>query len=274
MKKFLLLALFFVALPVSAQEGFTLTLEQLPTGEGKVSVFVSRTDSPVNAVEGTLRFDERVSVSSVQTGESIALFWVEPPQIQKNEIRFSGLMPSGFSSVIGSANGNGFLFSVNVSPRAGDAVLEDAAVFAHDGEGTRLAVSPVVLSLDSEAPVIDEQIDTTPPEWVLVERGSAPELPAFIVLLSEDRESGISHFEVRESGGEWKRTSTPYILEHDSWFNRIDVRAYDYAGNVRKTTLKSKAEEKILLVLPYAAGVILGIVLIVYLFKRLRRTHT
>jgi|CXWL01.1.fsa_nt_gi hypothetical protein len=274
MKKIILLGLLLFAQSASAQEGFSIQLEQLPSGDGKVSVFVSRTDTPINAVEGTLRFDERADISNVQTGESVALFWVEPPRIEKNTIRFSGLMPSGFSSVIGSPTGDGFLFSVNVSPRVGDVVLEESAVFAHDGEGTRIAVSDRTLSLEGEAPTIEEHIDTTPPEWVFAERGSTSELPAFVVLLAEDRESGISHFEVRESGGEWKRTSTPYIVQHDSWFNRIDVRAYDYAGNVRKTTLISKVEEKTLLALPYAVGVIFGVLLIVYLWKRFRRTHS
>lgn len=274
MRTLFLTFLFLVALPAYAAGGFALSATETGSGTYMVDVYAASTPKPINAVEGTLTFPPTVRVLNISTGGSVVGFWVEQPIADNENVRFSGIFPGGFTHVVGGTRGgDGLLFSVEVAD-VNEATLTDGAVFLNDGEGTRVSESPLSISFQNAEQGVIEPVDTTLPEWVLAERVRADDIEEgreMLVISAYDRETGVSHFEVRESGGEWKRTQTPYLIESDSYFNHIDVRAYDYAGNIQEVGVPSHFERTILTLLPFVIGIVLLGILLVYLRKRARR---
>ncbi len=55
----------------------------------------------------------------------------------------------------------------------------------------------------------------------------------FVIFSTTDKQTGIDHYEVKEGKGDWKRTSSPYLLEDQKLKSIIEVKAVDKAGNVR-----------------------------------------
>lgn len=275
MRTLFLILTFLVAFPAYAEEGFALYATQTNDDSYVVEVYTTATQVPINAVEGTLSFGSSASILNVSSGGSVVGYWVEQPTVTDTSVHFSGIFPGGFTHVLsGAQQGNGFLFSVEVKD-TDRATLRDSAVFLNDGEGTRISTPSLQLSLLDAPKVENTKEDTTPPEWVLVERVPADEIEQgkeMLVISAYDAGSGISHFEVRESGGEWTRTQTPYVVTNDSLFNRIQVRAYDFAGNMTEVSVASPFEKTIVAFAPYVLGVIVLIILLVYLGKRFKRS--
>lgn len=275
MRTLSLLLLLLIALPAYAEEAFVLRSIEQTNNSYLLEVYAVHTSVPINAVEGTLVLPPTARASHISTGGSIVGFWVEQPVLENNSIRFSGIFPGGFTNVMGGSNaGDGLLFSIELT-NVDSVTLENSAYFLNDGEGTRIevpAITKVLADTDEGKTVV---LDTHEPEWLEVERVSAEEIEEgkeMLVVSAYDGGSGVAYFEVKESGGEWKRTQTPYLIENESLFNRIQVRAYDYAGNVKEISVESPLERIVLSLAPYLLAGILLVFLLVYLRKRRKRT--
>ncbi len=55
----------------------------------------------------------------------------------------------------------------------------------------------------------------------------------YLVFVTDDKTSGIEHYEVKEGKRDFKRAMSPYLLEDQSLRSRISVKAADKAGNER-----------------------------------------
>lgn len=79
-------------------------------------------------------------------------------------------------------------------------------------------------------------VDIIPPEEFIPEIGQDPSMfggKYFLSFATTDKTSGIDYYEVREGKQDFKKTSSPYLLEDQSLGKEIIVRAYDKAGNER-----------------------------------------
>ncbi len=231
----------------------------------------------INAVDGTIVFDDSIQPVDVSLGQSIISLWVEAPVLAPGarSISFAGGIPNGYcgriagdprlSNVIaevvfrspGLQIGGGE--SVN---QATVSLREDSAVYLNDGAGTKATLSlyPAVIYLSPGAgSTINDtwrtavQNDSTPPQEfsiTLGQYGSSFNGQYFIEFNTTDKETGLSHYEVmEEASGEfarfrWGRTDapwvaarSPYVLKDQSLNSVILVRAIDKAGNEYVATL-------------------------------------
>lgn len=272
-----LLLLLLLALPAQAQEQpYLLRVSDVGEGMRRVSVYLAPTTESINTVEGTLAFPKEVQEGTISTGGSVVLYYIEQPKLQDERVRFAGIIPNGFTNTLYSADGAGFLFSVDVPLTEGTVSLRDAMVLRNDGEGTEVK-APILSRSLGDATLSDTvSEDAAPPEWVRAERTRAGSVSqeSVLILSAIDKGSGVSHFEVKEGGGTWERTQTPYLIKNSSPFLHIYVRAVDYAGNVKQTFVMSEVEQYALRVLPYILGVILLGFGGVYLARRFKKRRT
>src|SRR3989344_6282073 len=94
----ILIALLFVP---NAALAATLTLIADPPDIGvgdlvRVTIAV-RSDVPVNAFSGALRYPSAVEPVEQEDGNSIISLWVEQPAVEDDSIRFAGIVPGGYS---------------------------------------------------------------------------------------------------------------------------------------------------------------------------------
>lgn len=264
--------LFFVLLcmlPMSASAAeLTLRASDVPRAgsEFKLTVTLTTDAQSINALEGAFVFPEHLTLKRVQDGNSIVNFWIERPRTEGNAVRFAGIIPNGY-------RGEGEVFELIFSSQeTKDAAfsIRDAKVYLNDGEGTEAP-----LALSSGTPVVPEDIvlnDVTPPEPFTITKSRDESLfegRPFIVFASQDKESGIDHYEVAEMRGltkyfplsfvyGWKKAESPYVLTDES--ATVYVRAFDAAGNSHVARLSTAT------IPGYAFGILLLAILLCVAF--------
>ena len=206
----------------------------------------------INAIEGNLIFSKNLELKEIRDGNSIINLWIERPYDLEGTIRFSGITPGGFSGASGE------LFTLVFSAaRAGAAPfsLTHPRVLLSDGQGTQTSLSLKTAHLSiahvgSGRMVSDLSLsDKTPPEPFTISLASDNGLAdgaSFVTFVTQDKSSGIDHFEVAESssvlgifgmGLSWTDAASPYVLRDQTQHSYIYVRAIDHAGNARAEML-------------------------------------
>jgi hypothetical protein len=244
-KRFIVLAAFLVWLVPTVSFAAEISFGSpksvfAPNEEFLVNVYLDGQNVLVNALEGTVHFpSELLELKEVRDGNSAVNFWIEKPQSTTSDsVAFSGITPSGFS---GSRN---FIFGmVFRAKKVGDGRLafENIQVLQNDGLGTAAAVNSkeFVFSVSSDKPATSSEDltvkDNEPPETFVPFVGNDPTVFAgkyFLVFSTQDKGSGIDHYEVRE--GYWGRynvVESPYLLTDQSLDKDIYVKAVDKSGN-------------------------------------------
>lgn len=213
----------------------------------EIKLFVNTPEESVNAFEGKIIFPgDLVGVKEIRDGNSIINFWIDQPKTNNSAITFSGITPGGFQG------NNGLLFSAVFEAKSeGVARFEvgDARVLRNDGTGSPaiLTIAPFEMKISSEAPAVIPAVtkvkDTEPPES-FVPAISRDESIAngkwFVVFATQDKASGIDHYEIKESRqrilnlfGKWITAESPYILMDQELRSYIFVKTVDKAGNTR-----------------------------------------
>lgn len=230
-------------------------------------------DECINAIDAVIEFDEGLEVADVSTGNSIFNLWVEPPTFDnaKKRVTFAGGVSNGYC---GRVQGDPqltnvvaeIIFRADPGYEENDVYLvqfsELTKGYLNDGFGT-----PVAVALDTaEVSVNREYIDGEDDEWLrrveadvdapkefsitLTQDDSAFAGKYFITFNTNDKQTGISHYEVIEEPIEdinvfgwgaatapWIRATSPYRLQDQSLNSIIRVKAVDKAGNEYIATL-------------------------------------
>jgi len=218
----------------------------------QISFVLNTENEKINAVEGEIKFpNELLELKEIRDGSSIINFWIEKPRIG-DRVYFSGITPGGY---LGE---NGFIFSmIFETKKEGEGVIEiqNSKALISDGKGTsaQLKVSNfqfVILkdAVDLESKIL-ESTDTIPPEDFTAEIAQDPDVfegKYFLVFATQDKESGIDHYEILETknqkieGKRWLRAESPYLLGDQKLRSYIYVKAVDKAGNERIIMIKPK----------------------------------
>ncbi|MDO8524599.1 MAG: hypothetical protein Q7R99_03150 [bacterium] len=192
----------------------------------------------INAVEGKIIFSSNtLELKEIRDGNSIINFWVERPKNNGNEIVFSGIIPGGYQEV------SGFLFSVVFAAKEDGAEalkIKDARVLLNDGKGTLAKTAQILIS---QSPIQKTQ-DNNPPEEFTPQIASDPAIFAgqwFLVFASQDKNSGIDHYEILETKNKkqatknsgWTVAESPYALKDQELKSFIFLKAIDKVGNER-----------------------------------------
>jgi len=229
----------------------------------QVDLFLDAKDEKINAIEGKIVFPKNLLVvKEILEGNSIINLWVEKPYLKDNEIIFSGIIPGGFKGVL-SPYYKGYkpgkilsLIFQAIANGEGLITLKDTRVLLNDGLGTptQSNISPFQFRITPEAPYIMGILpikDPDPPEpfeLTIAQDPNVFEGRWFLVFATQDKGSGISHYEVMErrefkilglelKRGEWKMGDSPYLLKDQKLKSYIYVKAIDKAGNERIATL-------------------------------------
>ena len=236
---------FFVAPPVVAVGQETTILLGINT-EGQ----------NINTIELNIKFPNNdFIVKDINYGNSIVNFWIEKPIFlnEKGEINLSGVIVDGYSG------NDGELLKIDlIAKQQGDKefFVQNAKILLNDGNGTEAKMTVDTLKLD----VVNSIESSKKPE--VVEDKDIPEsfLPQvaqesntfsgkyFLVFASQDKNSGIDHYEVKEERAfkmfglklgfaEWVKAESPYVLKDQELKSYIFVKAVDQSGNSRIETI-------------------------------------
>lgn len=238
------LLLFFWCVPtLSFSAGLffeTETIEFTQGDEFLASIFLNTEGESINAVEGKVSFPPQLlEMREVRDGNSVVNFWVERPKMgQITNISFSGIIPGGYQRP------KGFLFSVVFRAKEsgkGAIEIKDARILLNDSDGTKatLKISPLQFSISPSGTLTKRQatsiVDSHPPEDFHADIARDPELfkgQWFIVFATQDKVSGMDHYEVCEGIKTLCIVAeSPYLLSNQKLDKKIFVKAVDKSGN-------------------------------------------
>ncbi len=213
----------------------------------ELKLFVNTQEESVNAFEGKITFPSNlVNVKEIQDGNSIVNFWIDKPKTQNGAITFSGITPGGFQG------DNGLLFSAVFEAKSegiANFEINDAKVLRNDGTGSQavLTVASSEIKISSRAPATTPTVtkikDTESPESfapAISRDDSIANGKWFVVFATQDKASGIDHYEIREFRQRffdifqrWSQAESPYILQDQELRSYVFVKTVDKAGNTR-----------------------------------------
>lgn len=221
----------------------------------EVGVFLNTQGETVNAVEGSITFPPMEALlTEIRDGGSSVNMWIERPHvIGDGEIRFAGIFPGGMNHT------SVYLFSIVVQGKKTGILpitSQNERVLLHDGRGTKTDVSrsPLYFEIkkNSETPPFLPPNDVEPPESFVPELVQDENLYGgawALVFATEDKISGMDHFEIKEvrEFGIWnieygkkenRSASSPYMLHDQKLSSKIVVKAIDRSGNERVTIIE------------------------------------
>lgn len=343
MYKYIFPILFFL-LPLTTQAATELYLDpaEKTVGPGmsfEADVKINIEEDCINTVEAALEFDSGyLQLVEFLTGDSLLSIWLQRPDRtqlsdinREGVIRFSGGIPGGYCGQIPGDPGDSsivarLVFKVpSMIVSGGDKTelnigfIEPTSVLINDGLGTAAQVSTRGAKLDFQERLLESdnswreriQADDIPPEPFVVELRQREDMfngDYFLIFDTQDKQTGIDHFEVLElkpgqqygqtpelswwdklTGREyevpvWKKAAINYLLEDQTLQSNIRVKAIDKAGNerlvefvppqevVEQIEQVAQTEQNMVL---YIAGISLGAVVLLMLmvFYLFRRRH-
>lgn len=212
----------------------------------EIGLFLNTEDQDINALEGKIIFpQDLLELKEIKDGNSIINFWIARPKVSNNEILFSGIIPGGY---LGK---KGLIFSTvfqAIKDGQGSIKIQDIITLLNDGKGTAAKTTTSNLQF-----AIFKQLSVAQPEPVPQNDTALPEVfepivandpvifngKYFLVFTTQDKGSGISHYEVREGDGPFIVAESPYLLQNQSLDEEITVKAVDKSGNEKLVTLSS-----------------------------------
>jgi len=225
----------------------------------EIGVLLNTQNQSINAAEGKIIFPSNLEVVDILDGNSIINLWVERPHRDKNgEVFFSGIVPGGYFGE------RGYLFSLVLRAKSTGQVTittSDERILLNDGEATSASVNRAPISLSVVEKTAVEAFlpphDSDPPEAFTPIVAQDPNLfdnQYFMVFLTQDKGSGIDHYEILETRNPsaklkagkseeakgWRIGESPYLLQDQKLTSFIFVKAIDKVGNERIAMLPPK----------------------------------
>jgi len=218
---------------------------EVKAGEQFTATILLNTEESINALEGQIAFPADVlELVEIQSGNSIVSFWIDKPKVEADKIFFSGIIPGGFRGENGSILS--MLFQAK-KPGDGSIAIRGIKVLKNDGAGSTAATitSDFQFSIAEKASTVvnKKEEDHELPETFRPEIARDESLfdgKWFLVFATQDKASGIDHYEVKESRQriftlfqKWVPAESPHILADQELRSFIFVKAVDRAGNKR-----------------------------------------
>ena len=247
--------LFSVVLVYAAEISIETKNTEIRTGdEFQTDIFINTENQPINALEGKIIFpNDLLELAEINGAKSIIVFWIDKPRLDSsNQIVFSGIVPGGYNDKKGE------LLSIIFKTKkqgSGEINFNNVKVLANDGKGTSLNVKIPNLKflISDQAPhseLISEPKDIDPPENFEPTVTSSTDIFSgqwFVVFATQDKGTGIDHYEIRETKDErqvtrdkqqWETAESPYLLKDQNLRSYIYVKAIDKSGNERIAMLQ------------------------------------
>jgi len=249
-------------------------------GEGQtfeVEILLDTQKEDINAIEGDINFsDQLLSLKEIRDGGSIINLWIKKPQNNNGAITFAGIVPGGYWG------DKGRIFSLVFQTKKegeGDLTFQNFKILLNDGEGTAasLVFKPSRYKILESFPIIRQEInaDNDPPEPFQPEINRSTEIfnnEYFLVFNTQDKESGIAYYEIKEGRRQFEKAESPYLLKNQWIYEEIIVRAVDKAGNIREAIVSPLRVRPIFFTFKFwlmAVLILLVIGVVIYVIRRL-----
>jgi len=212
----------------------------------EVEIFINTQGESVNAIEGQIIFPSDIlELKEIRDANSIINFWIDKPENNlSGQVNFSGIIPGGYQGE------RGLLFSlIFLSKNQGRGTINIQATKAllNDGNGTAalLSISPYQFTISGTgtASSVSTIIDKERPESFIPKVVSDPNLfdgKYFLVFATQDKGSGIDHYEIKEAKyksfdffAKWITAESPYALHDQKLKSYIFIKAVDRSGNMQ-----------------------------------------
>lgn len=219
---------------------------EIKTNEQFIVDVIVYADEPVNALEGKIVFNTDIlDLKEIRDGNSSINFWIEKPHLTlESGIIFSGITPGGFTGV------NNNLFSIIFEAKQNGIAnikVDSIKALKNDGLGTEENMTYrdtviVVKKGDSNIhkEILEDDILPEPFNPIVTSSPSLFEDKYFVVFNTQDKDSGISYYEIKENKYKylsffslWKVVESPYVLSDQSLRSHIFIRAVDNNNNIR-----------------------------------------
>jgi hypothetical protein len=218
-----------------------------------------KAQNPVNAFSVAIKIPPELAFLDASDGNSIINFWVDKPRWDEKTriLSFSGITPGGFT-------GEATLLVIKLKAESeGQALLsfnkEQTKIYLHspDGIEDELRLSMLNLPIVQGKMNIPVQLpDSNPPESFtpeVVRDFSVFGGEWFLIFSTQDKGSGLLHYEIAESkrikswgdaenmlppkSARWVLAESPYLLEDQKLRSYIFIKAVDKEGNKRISVL-------------------------------------
>jgi hypothetical protein len=208
-----------------------------------VNLFIDTKNESINAIQGSLVVPSSLDVKEIRVGDSRINFWIDKPVFKDGVVTFSGITPGGFS---GEKLPILSVVFVGKNIGSGSLAVSNLIVLKNDGNGTdtksKSSTFSFNISKDSVGTVkIPAIIDRVFPEGFDISVSEDPNIfdgRHFLVFATQDKDSGINHYDIKEGWfGKYTLANSPYLLHDQSLRSRLSVRAIDNAGNFRTVVL-------------------------------------
>lgn len=246
---------FFIIPPVFASKlAVTSEIQEININqEIEVSIFLNTEGQTINALEGIVTFStDLLDIKEIRDGDSIVNLWIKRPSFEnKTEIAFAGGIPGGYISEKGKIFG--VVFETKNEGKA-QIAIKNARVLRSDGKGTEDKVTIVAYTLEitpgatlpeNNVPEITDFYVPEAFETVITKDENLYEGKYVAVFETQDKQSGIDHYEIKEGNGNFIPAESPYVLKNQNVDEYVVVRAIDKKGNTRENLVNPlKQKEK------------------------------
>lgn len=251
-----------------------------------ITVKIDAGGTTINTVEGNILFKSptiNLAVQEFSLANSAFGLWPRTPSLSTDAkvVSFVGGVPGGFNiegatlfKIIVEAKKEG---TITISP-------EDFVAYVNDGKGTKLPVqaSSLVMTVGPKkagSTVSNEwqsivASDKTVPEDFIIVLGQDKTLfdgKRFAFFSALDNQSGIDHYDVSENGAPAVRSGSTYVLVDQEGSVKLDVVAYDKAGNKKSVTYSGEPTSGGGISWPTIIIIVLVVVILWFIIKKLRR---
>lgn len=232
----------------AAKVRFEPALGEYKVGDSfDLNIILDTDGKEINATEVVVIVPDLLSVKSVAKSKSFIQLWIQEPSFTLNQAKFSGGIPGGAKLK------SGLVGKVTFEAKAvgsGAVTLDPlSAVFLNDGLGTKenlvleegagfFSVRPKKEGEEIEYLRADEKKDRKRPKSFALEIADDPRVfggKKFVSFFTEDRDSGVSRYEIKVGEGSYQIAQSPYLIDELPSRTVIRVRAYDSAGNYRES---------------------------------------
>ena len=221
----------------------------------EAEVFINTGEESINAVEGKIVFpSDLIEIKKINEGNSIINFWIEKPiDAPEGPIAFSGIIPGGYN------DSEGLILSMTfLAKKEGIGAIEvkDARALKNDGQGTEATLKALNLPFSVSKEVLAKQSPAAEVKDFDLPETFRPEIARdksmhdnkwLLVFTTQDKASGIDHYEIKESRREnfnmhelWVTAESPYVLKDQELRSYIFIKAVDKAGNARTEKIAPK----------------------------------
>jgi len=251
MKKYFALLFLLIFLPANIAQAAEVFFDRekntmAANQQFELPLYLDTEDQPINAFEGEIIFPSNLlKVKEIRYHDSFINFWIEQPSVQNNKINFSGIIPGGY---LGNKSLVLSVIFEALEIGQGEISFDNLRVLLNDGAGTDTIVRSSIWNFeinDIEPIILNEIkniIDKDPPEIfeaILTQVVDIADDQYILIFTTQDKGSGIDHYEIKEGWRDWVVATSPYVLQNQNLDVDIKVKAIDKAGNERLATVKA-----------------------------------